>query len=320
MHARSSVLAAAFAVASTGAAAAECGKVSITDMDWASGRVVTAVATFLMEQGYGCQVTRVPSSTIPAIASVAQTGEPDILTEIWVNYAPAYTKMKDEGKIIELGKVLSEGGVEGWYVPTYLVEMHPELKTLDGILANPELVGGRFHNQPDGMGSRIVNDNLAKAADFSGHGIENFAHGSVETVSASIAAAYEDKAPWFGYYYGPTSILGKYPMQMIEIAPYDSTIHSCNATPNCATPALSAYPAAEVVTAATNALVEREPEVAELMSKLSFTNEQMNAILAWQEDNKASADDAAAFFLNNYKDVWKEWLNVEAREALAGLL
>ena len=61
---------------------ADCGEVSITEMDWASSAVVTSVAAFLMEQGYGCDVQKVPSSTVPALTSLAETGEPDILTEV----------------------------------------------------------------------------------------------------------------------------------------------------------------------------------------------------------------------------------------------
>ncbi len=59
---------------------AECGEVSITEMDWASSQVVTAVSAFLMTQGLGCDVQTVPSSTVPALTSLAETGEPDILT------------------------------------------------------------------------------------------------------------------------------------------------------------------------------------------------------------------------------------------------
>jgi hypothetical protein len=40
-----------------------------------------------MENGYGCKVTVVPSSTIPAVTSIAETGKPDIATELWVNRA-----------------------------------------------------------------------------------------------------------------------------------------------------------------------------------------------------------------------------------------
>ena len=52
------ILAAAMTIGTSSAtiASADCGEVSITEMDWASSAVVTAVATFLMEQGYGCSV------------------------------------------------------------------------------------------------------------------------------------------------------------------------------------------------------------------------------------------------------------------------
>ena len=49
------ILAAAlsFGIASANTASADCGDVSITEMDWASSAVVTYVSKFLMEQGYG---------------------------------------------------------------------------------------------------------------------------------------------------------------------------------------------------------------------------------------------------------------------------
>ena len=52
----------ALGAAGAASAAADCGEVSITEMDWASSAVVTYVSKFLMEQGYGCtvQVCRPP--------------------------------------------------------------------------------------------------------------------------------------------------------------------------------------------------------------------------------------------------------------------
>lgn len=301
-------------------AAADCGEVTITEMDWASSAVVTYVAKFLMEQGYGCTVQAVPSTTVPAIASLAETGKPDIVTELWTIYTPVYFELKDEGKVVELSKVLSDGGIEGWWIPAYLAEAHPELKTLDGVKANPALVGGRFHDCPAGWGCDVTNLNNIKAAELVESGVERFQHGSGETLATSIAAAYENKEPWFGYYWAPTSVLGSYPMVMVETAPYDEATHTCNASEDCATPGISAYPRADVVTTATAAFVEREPEVAELMRNLSFTNDQMNEILAWQESKGASYEEAAVYFLTSYKDVWGGWLNDAAREKLAGLL
>lgn len=297
-----------------------CGDVTITQMDWASANVVTSVSKFLMEQGYGCTVTTVPSSTPTALTSVAETGTPDILTELWVNTAPAYAELVAEGKLVELADVLSDGGVEGWWVPKYVVDANPEAATLDGILANPDLVGRRFDNCPDGWACRTINDNMNTVIDMEGKGIEIFNHGSGETLATAIASAYADKKPWFGFYWAPTAILGKYPMVLVETAAYDADLHSCNSSKDCAQPGLSAYPGAAVKTAVTTGFQQREPEIADLMSNISFTNDQMNGVLAWMEDNNASAEEGAVYFLTNNKQQWGGWLSDHAREKLSAIL
>ncbi|MFT6022735.1 MAG: glycine betaine/proline transport system substrate-binding protein [Ascidiaceihabitans sp.] len=317
------VMSAAFAAAaSMGAttAYADCGDVSITEMDWASSAVVTAVSKFLMEQGYGCNVQVVPSSTVPALTSLAETGEPDILTEVWANSTPAYEPLLADGKLVELGHVLSDGGVEAWWIPAYLAESNPELTTWEGIMANPAAVGGKFHDCPSGWACDIINNNNLKALGIEGSGLERFQHGSGETLQTSIAAAYDEKAPWFGYYWAPTAVLGKFPMVQVKVSEYDADAHMCNGDVDCATPTASAYPAAKVVTAASKAFVEREPEAAALMANVSFTNAQMGEVLAWRLDNNASYDEAAVYFLTNNADTWANWLNEDAKVKLAALL
>ena len=301
-------------------ARADCSEVSITEMNWASASVVTNVAKFIMEQGYGCKVTAVPSDTVPAATSLAENGEPDIATEMWINSAPVYQKLEAEGKVKTISNVLSDGGAEHWLVPKYLADKHPELKTIEGVLANPELVGGRFHNCPEGWGCRIVNDSLVKAFDLEGNGIEVFNHGSGDTLAGSIAAAYADEKPWFGYYWAPTALLGKYEMVPIDLGPYNDEIHQCNRNPECKEVGKSPYPSARVVTGVTTDFAAREPEVVEMLSKLSFTNQQMGEVLAWKEANNASNEEATVHFLTTYKDVWADWLNADAKANLAGLL
>ncbi len=302
------------------AAFAECGDVSITEMDWASGRVTTEVAKFVMEHGYGCNVQKVPSSTATAMTSMAENGEPDVVTEIWLNSAVTYPSLVEEGKVVTLANVIEPGGNEGWWIPSYLAEEHPELTNIEGILANPELVGGMFHNCPVGWGCKTANDNLAVAFDFSGNGVEIFTHGSGDTLSSSLASAYSEQAPWFGFYWGPTAILGKYDMVMVDLGPLDEEAMACNQNEDCMEPKKSSFPVQPVLTGAANSFVEREPEVAAMLEKLSFTNDQMAAVLSWQEENNASTEQAAVHYLTTYKDVWREWLNDEATENLAAIL
>ena len=311
-----------FAVATPMAAAAQdCGEVSIAEMNWASAQIVTAVTEFLLTQGYSCDVTVVPSDTTPAVTSLSENNEPDIVPEMWINSAgDAYKKLKENGKIVELTSVLDPGGVEGWWIPTYLAEAHPELKTIEGILENPELVGGMFNNCPDGWGCRIVNDNLSRAYDLEGKGIEVFNHGSGETLSTSMASAYESEEPWFGYYWAPTTPLGKFDMTSVDMGEYDEAAHSANQNADNPEPKPSAFPTAPVLTVMTKDFHDNNPEIAEFIGNVTFKTDEMSKLLAWQGENNASNEEAAVYFLQNNKDVWADWLSEDARGNLSKLL
>ena len=313
-------IAAAAALFSGSAAYADCGEVQMADFNWQSAQVVTAIGKFLMEQGYGCEVKMIPTSTTSAIASIQENGTPEIMMEIWSNANKALNPLKEDGTLLFVSQMLSEGGQQGWWVPTYMVDQHPELATLDGIIANPDLVGGRFFNCPDGWTCRNTNANMAKAVDMEGAGIEVFTPGSGETLSTSIASAYEDKKPWFGYYWAPTPLLGQYSMTMVDVGEYDAEAFNCNTTAECADPKMSSYPVDEVWNVITADLAAREPEVTELLSKMSMTNQQVGALLAWQDANNASADETAVYFLTSSPDVWSGWLDDAAREKLSALL
>ena len=302
-------------------ASAECGEVSITEMSWASNAVVTGVARFLMEQGYGCDVTVVPSDTVPAVTSVAENGEPDIVTELWLNSAgEAYLELEKQGKIKRVSEVLDPGGVEGWWIPTYLAEKHPELTTIEGVMANPELVGSMFNNCPSGWGCRVVSDNLVRALDLKDSGIEVFDHGSGETLATSMASAVQKQEPWFGYYWGPTVPLGKYDMTRVDLGKIKPEVHTRNQTQEAENPGVSDFPAAPVLTSITTDFSEREPEVAEMLSKMTFKTSSMSGLLAWMDENNASAEEAAVYFLSNNSDEWYSWLNDSATKRLVNVL
>ena len=313
-------LATGAALGAATAAHAECGEVSITEMNWASSQIITEVSRFLLEQGYGCTVEKVPSATTTSVASLAENGEPDIVTELWLNSTgDVYARLEADGKVSRLADVFDPGGVEGWWIPAYLAEAHPELTTIGGILANPDLVGGRFNNCPDGWGCRIVNDNLITALGMR-DSMEVFDHGSGETLATSIAAAYGNEEPWFGYYWGPTAVLGKYAMTKVTIGDVDQEIHAGNQNKDAADPGVSDFPPAPVLTVATAALTDREPEVAELMGNVSFEIGLLSSLLAWQEENSASAEEAAVFFLTSHSDVWSQWISDDARARLAAFI
>lgn len=300
---------------------ASCGEVSITEMNWASASVVTNVANFILEQGYGCDVSIVPSDTVPAVTSVAENNEPDIVTELWTNATGnVYERLKEEGRIRELGAVLDPGGVDAWWIPAYLAEEHPELTTIEGVLENPELVGGRFHNCPEGWGCRVFNDNLLPAFGVEEAGIEVFNHGSGETLATSIASAYENEEPWFGYYWAPTAVIGRYDMVQVDMGEYDQEAHEAAQNPDATDVGRTSFPPAPVKTAVTNEFAESHPELVEFLSQMTFPTDVMNSVLSWMDDNSASGEEGAVYFLTNYQDIWGDWLNESAQENLQQVL
>jgi len=56
------------------------------------------------------------------------------------------------------------------------------------------------------------------------------------------------------------------------------------------------------------------------MGKISFDITLLSAILAWQEENSASAEEAAVYFLTNESAVWSQWINDAARAKLAAFI
>ena len=317
-----------FATATLGAGAASaqdsagsCGEVSIAQMGWAAAEVTTKIAEFMLEQGYGCDVSLVQSDTVPAITSIAENGEPDVVTNLWLNSAgEAYDKLEQGGTVERLTSVLEPGGVEGWWIPTALAEEHPELTTIEGIMENPELVGGRFNNCPDGGGCRVVSDNLVRALDLESSGIEVFNHGSGETLASSMGAAVTDGEPWFGYYWGPTVPMGKYDMTRVKLGDYDEGAFENLQNADASDPQVSDFPAAPILTSVTTEFAEQQPEVTEFFRNMTFETSTMSGLLAWQDENNASADEVAVHFITENPDVWSGWINDAAAENLSQLM
>ena len=299
----------------TGVALAECGKVTIGEMNWNSARVIANVEKFILEKGYGCEVELAQTTTVPAMISMVEKGEPDIAAEIWIHsISESFEQGLAEGRVVSAGNVLSDGGVEAWWIPAYFAEAHPEIRTVRQLMDNAHLFQdpedpskGRFYNCPSGWACKIINTNLFRAYGLS-ETFNNFDPGSAEGLAGAIAKAYERQEPWFGYYWAPTAILGKYPMVMVELAAFDPEGHACNNREDCAAPHAGRYPPSEVLAVATRAFAESHPDEFAFLGNISFPNDVMNAVLAWGEDNQSEGNEMAGYFMAKHESLWSSWL------------
>ncbi|MDP5254969.1 MULTISPECIES: ABC transporter substrate-binding protein [unclassified Vibrio] len=316
--------------ASTSAYADDCGRVTIADMNWNSASFIANVDKFILEYGYGCDAELVPGDTMPTTTSMIEKGEPDIAPELWTNSAKeAIEKGVEEKRLINAGPSLTDGGQEGFWIPTYMLEKHPELSTIEGIKKHPELfkhpedpsVGG-FYGCPAGWNCQISSGNLFKALHLQDAGFQLVDPGSSAGLSGSIAKAYERGEGWFGYYWAPTAILGKYDMTLVDLGSGvdEEEFTTCTTQENCADPKVTMYPPSPVSTLVASTFANAHPKVMEYLSHRGFTNDELNSILAWMEGEQATSEDAMFYFLDTHPDIWKKWVSKEAAEKISAEL
>lgn len=76
------------------------------ELDWDSNRFHTAVAKYIIEHGYECEVDGIPGSTIPLLTALGRgvPGGVDVAMEVWRdNVTEVWNKMERQGKVRELG-------------------------------------------------------------------------------------------------------------------------------------------------------------------------------------------------------------------------
>ena len=191
----------AMTTAMTGMAQAECGSLTIASMNWQSAELAAALDAFILNNGYGCTAEVIQGDTVPTITSMVEKGQPEIAPEGWVDLIPEVMQQGlSEGKIVVTGDILSDGAVQGWWMPKYIADANPEIKTIDDALKHPELfpdpedsTKGAVYNGPQGWGGTVVTTQLYKAFGAEAAGFTLVDTGSAAGLDGSIARAYERK-------------------------------------------------------------------------------------------------------------------------------
>lgn len=266
---------------------------------------------------------------MPTFTSMNEKGEPDMAPELWINAVrEPLDQAVSEGSLIIGGEILNEGGVEGFWVPTFIAEEHG-IKTVKDALARPDLFKGAeddskggFFTCPTGWNCRITTGNLFRAFGFDEAGFEMVDPGSAAGLDGSIARANERKEGWLGYYWAPTSILGKYDMTLLDFeVPHDKAEwDKCTVVEDCPDPKPNSWVKSEVFTVVTDDFANKAGPAMDYIKGRTWDNRTAGKVLAWMSDNQAANEDGAYYFLENFEDVWTKWVSPEAAEKIKASL
>jgi glycine betaine/proline transport system substrate-binding protein len=302
----------------------ECGKISMAGLPWGSASILGEIDKRVLEKGYGCAVEVIPGGTVPSFTSIIERGTPNIMGELWPNAAgiDSYNNALDRGSIVEATANSPIGGVEeGWFVLPNILEKHPELTTVEAVLARPDLFPhpddpskGAFVTCPPGSGCQISNSNLFVAFDMRKRGWRMVSPGSYPAQASTIARAYDRDIYWFGYSSAPTAVNGKYNLKKLDWGVDFAGLENwnCITKPNCSDPKPSAWTESFVRTIFTKEFSDRNlSNVKDYFKKRVIPGDVMNKLLAYMDENQASPAEVAELFFNEYS-IWQEWVNESA--------
>jgi glycine betaine/proline transport system substrate-binding protein len=299
-----------------------CGKVTIAEMTWQSAAVLAHLDAKILSMGYDCDVELVPGDTMPTGTSMIEKGEPDIAPELWTNgLGPLLAPAVAEGRIASAGESIAGGAIESLWIPKYMLDANPELATIDGVIANPQLFPnpedpsrGALYGCPAGWNCQITTHQLFKAGGMADKGWDLIDPGSGAGLAGAMTEAYNKGDGWIGYYWGPTAILGQVEMVQVDQGPHnaDEWARCIGADMDCPDPMMMNHPVSTVEIYVSKKIMENKT-VMRYLGARGMTSAQISVILAAADADQLSPEEAAEYILNEREDLWKNMVSNDVR-------
>lgn len=298
-------------------ASSDCDDIVVANMNWSSAEIIAEIDKLILSSGFGCTVQFSNGDPLASFQSMKDSGTPHIFPELWLrSVGSELYELVDGGFGLIAGDVLADGGEEGWWIPQYIADEYPDIRTVEEALRHPELFpnpdddsSGAVYNCPAGWDCEIPNSNLFKANLAGGKGFTLLETGSAAELDASIAKAYADRTGWLGYYWSPSALLGRYDMVRLSSVEHDPDHwRECTQLVECPDAKENDWPSSRVVSLVSDDFASKSDELGDYVSSRHFDNKTMNELLGWAGDSQATGQEAAIYFLTHYQEIWTAWV------------
>jgi len=303
------VTSAVIAATSAGAPAKHAGKPTIVlaNNSWEGSTANNVVAQYVIQKYLGYTVNLLTIDEIPTWPAMSQKKVSAVL-EVW-GHSPLYDKyVKGSKQVIDAGLEGVNGNI-GWYVPTYLMQQHPELKSWQGVKKDWKMFvtpqsspQGQFL---DGSPSYVTND--AALLKNLGINMKVVYAGSEPTQLTEIESVYKQKKPIIFYWYTPQYQNAIYKFSQVALPPWSQTCAKKKpADIDCA------YPPYHLYKAMIASLPKDAPDVANFIKRFNWTANDQNSVSYNLAVKKMSNSQAAAAFVNSHQQLVHSWLSKSA--------
>jgi glycine betaine/proline transport system substrate-binding protein len=282
--------------------------ITIAVNPWVGSEANANLAKVLLEQklGYTVELTKIDEfAQFPSLSN----GDIDATLEVWPSgHAKDYKKYIEGDNGVVDGGQLGVIGQIGWWIPTYMLNDHPELSSWEGLKTDAELFktaeSGSAGQLLDGDPSYVTFDQAI--ADNLGLNLKVVYAGSEAAELSALDSAYGKQDPFLFYFWTPHWAQEKYDLTMIQLP---------EVTDACTQAALDdpdayacAYPEDDLYKAFNDQLQTRAPAAFELLSAMNYSNEDQNSI-GLDINNKVDPEEAAQNWMDAHPDVWQAWVD-----------
>jgi len=282
--------------------------IEIGQGDWESNEFHDAVASYIIENGYGVE-TNINSVDTPVMVQSLITGDIDLTTEMWTDNVASYHDDVAAGHYESISTNFDDNW-QGIYIPQYLADENPGLQTVqdlpDYAHLFPTADGGDLpviYGGPSGWAITAFLDAKVETYGLDEH-FEFRPLESTATLNATLTDAYNSEEAWLGYQWEPTWIMGQLDMFLLEDEePYDS---------DTVDQGIGLMPAIPVTIAVTDGFEEEYPEIHAFLSNYETSSAITSEALAYMQDEDASPEETAVWWLYNNQVIWTTWLSDDA--------
>lgn len=283
-------------------------------MNWESLHLNNAIARYVLETAYGYPTAEIKGTT-QEIKSGIRANKIDLLMEYWIDTSvETYDQFVKSKKMNVLSTLFSDAA-QGIYVPTYLINgdasrnlkpLLPELRSVDDLKKYWTTFKRSSTSQKAVFSGSPANWDTFRilTRKIKGYGLsdkyELKAYTDEAALNADILKAFNTGAPWVGYYWAPTWIMGKYDFTLLKEQAYDKT--TWDRTNLCA------YPPTTVAIVSSNLFERQAPDASAFLKKYKIDSAIMNDALAHMHEYQASNTDTAKWFLREHQDLLYDWL------------
>ncbi len=275
---------------------------------WVASEANAAVAKIILEEQMGYRVGIVPIGEYNQWDSLAN-GDLFACLEVWPSgHGDSVQKYIKEQRSVEDGGPLGPVGKIAWYIPSYLLQEHPELSTWQGF-QDPDNVALFATTETGGRGQFLAGDPSWVEYDQDiirnlGLNLEVVRAGSEEGLLARLEEAYSHQQPILLYLWTPHWAHSVYDLVPVELPPYSDDCYAQKDQGGIACD----YPSEQLFKAFWSEAKNYAPEAYQFLRNFNYTNADQIAILAAVQKEDKTVDEAAQDWVDENEAVWQAWI------------